>query len=107
MAEKTTIEIAVVGPDTRCLEDPNRAATIGVTIAVYSPYSGGRPAIVANAMPWGRTMTAPVSPARKSSFRESFVTILNQARKGKIISNFIKYSSHTIVIPEPQAQFNN
>ena len=31
---KTTMEIAVVGPDTRCHDDPNKAAMMGVTIAV-------------------------------------------------------------------------
>ena len=34
MAENTTIEMAVVGPETRWRDDPNSAATIGVTIAV-------------------------------------------------------------------------
>ncbi len=62
---------------------------MGVTMAEYKPYSGGRPVIVANAMPWGKTMTEPVSPAKKSAFIDSFVTNLNQTRKGNIDSNFI------------------
>jgi hypothetical protein len=51
MVENTTIEIAVVGPETRCSDEPNRAAMMGVIMAVYRPYSGGRPAMVANATP--------------------------------------------------------
>ena len=35
---KTTMEMAVVGPETRCKEDPNRAAMIGTIMAVYNPY---------------------------------------------------------------------
>jgi len=65
--EKTTIEIAVVGPDIKCHEDPNKAATIGVIMAVYKPYTGGKPAIMAKATPCGSTITAPVIPARKSA----------------------------------------
>ena len=65
----TTMEMAVVGPDIKCREDPKSAATTGVTMAVYKPYSGGRPAIMAKATPWGRTITAPVSPARRSAFK--------------------------------------
>ena len=34
---KITKEMAVVGPDTKCFEEPNSAAMIGVTIAVYKP----------------------------------------------------------------------
>jgi hypothetical protein len=48
-ALKTSAEIAVVGPDTMIIDEPKRAAITGVTIAVYSPYSGGRPAMAANA----------------------------------------------------------
>ena len=62
----TTIEMAVVGPETRCHDDPKRAAKTGVTIAVYRPYWGGRPAIIEKATPWGNTITAPVSAAKIS-----------------------------------------
>jgi hypothetical protein len=34
MELNTTMEIAVVGPDIRCREDPKSAATTGVMIAV-------------------------------------------------------------------------
>lgn len=51
IAAKTTMEIAVVGPEIRCLDDPKSAATTGVTIAVYNPYTGGIPAIMAKATP--------------------------------------------------------
>ena len=37
---------AVVGPEMRCRDDPNRAAIIGVTMAVYRPYWGGSPAVI-------------------------------------------------------------
>jgi len=88
-AEKITMEMAVVGPETRWRDDPNNAATMGVTMAVYRPYSGGNPAMVANAMPWGNTITAPVRPAKKSALMEDFVINLNQTRKGNTDSNFI------------------
>jgi hypothetical protein len=45
MVVNTTIESAAVGPDIRCHEEPNKAATIAGTMAAYRPYSGGRPAI--------------------------------------------------------------
>jgi hypothetical protein len=32
-------------------DEPNNAAIMGVTIAVYKPYSGGNPAMVAKATP--------------------------------------------------------
>ena len=47
MVANTTIEIAAVGPDTKCRDEPNRAETTTGTIAVYEPNSGGRPAMVA------------------------------------------------------------
>ena len=81
--EKTTIEIAVVGPDTRCREEPNKAAMIGVTIAVYKPYCGGKPAMVANATPCGNTTTAPVSPAIKSFCKDCLLTSGSHFIKGK------------------------
>ena len=46
-----TADIAVVGPDIIIMDEPNRAAIIAVIIAVYNPYSGGKPAIVAKATP--------------------------------------------------------
>ena len=51
------MDAAVVGPETSCRDEPNSAATIAGTIAAYSPYSGGIPAMVAKATPWGSTTT--------------------------------------------------
>ena len=45
--EKMTIDRAAVGPDTRCQDEPKSAAIITGTMAVYSPYSGGSPAMLA------------------------------------------------------------
>src|SRR5690606_39602363 len=90
MAANTTMEIAVVGPETRWYEEPNRAATMGVTIAVYSPYSGGSPAMAAKATPWGSTMTAPVRPANKSSLTDWRETNRVHARKGNRALSFIQ-----------------
>ena len=67
MAANTAMEIAVVGPETRCQLDPNSAAMIAGTMAAYKPYSGGIPAMVAKATPCGNTMSAPVSPAIRSA----------------------------------------
>jgi hypothetical protein len=64
----TSAEIAAVGPDTICQEEPNTAATIGGSSAEKKPYSGGRPAMAANATPWG-TMTLVVVRAAKASRR--------------------------------------
>ena len=61
------MEIAVVGPEIRWCEEPKSAATIAGTMAEYSPYSGGSPAIIANATPCGSTMIAPVIPASRSA----------------------------------------
>ena len=88
-AENTTMDIAVVGPETKWRDEPNNEAIMGVTIAVYKPYSGGKPAIVAKAMPCGKTITAPVRPANKSALMDSFVINLNQTRKGNIDSILI------------------
>ena len=79
----TTIEIAVVGPEIRWREEPNSAAIIGGTMAVYRPYTGGSPAIMANATPCGSTTTAPVRPAIRSALRVSRVTRGHQRRNGK------------------------
>src|SRR3989338_1789926 len=67
MAANTAMEIAVVGPDTRCQLDPNSAAMMAGSIAAYRPYSGGIPAMVAKATPCGSTISAPVKPAIKSA----------------------------------------
>src|SRR3989344_1158956 len=64
-AANTTIEIAVVGPEMRWREEPNSAAMMGGTMAVYRPYTGGSPAMSANATPCGSTMTAPGTPATR------------------------------------------
>jgi len=77
------MEIAVVGPEIRCRDDPNRAAIIGVTMAVYRPYWGGSPAMVANATPCGSTITAPVRPAMKSARSDARLMSGNQARNGR------------------------
>jgi hypothetical protein len=83
--------MAVVGPDTKCADEPNKAAKMGVTIAVYKPYSGGRPAMVAKAMPCGNTITAPVSPAIKSAFIVCRVINLNHLINGNIDVNVIYF----------------
>ncbi len=80
--ENSTIEAAVVGPDTRCQEEPNSAAMIAGIIPAYSPYSGGMPAMVANATPCGSATSAPVSPAIRSSRRLFLLTRLRQRRNG-------------------------
>src|SRR3990167_8815846 len=79
----TTIEIAVVGPEIRWREEPNSAAIIGGTMAVYRPYTGGRPAMSANATPCGSTMMAPVKPAIRSAFSVVRLTRGHQRRNGK------------------------
>jgi len=84
MALKMTMEIAVVGPEIRWNEEPNRAAITGGRIALYNPYSGGRPAMMAKATPCGSTMIAPVNPAIRSARRDLRVTRLFHCRNGKI-----------------------
>src|SRR3989344_891658 len=79
----TTIEIAVVGPEIRWREEPNSAAIIGGTMAVYRPYTGGRPEMSANAKPCGSTMMAPVKPAIRSAFSVVRLTRGHQRRNGK------------------------
>ena len=69
MVVNTTMEIAVVGPEIRWWEEPKSAATIAGTMAEYSPYSGGSPAMIANATPWGSTMIAPVMPGQQVGAR--------------------------------------
>jgi hypothetical protein len=57
-------------------------ATTAGTMAAYSPYSGGIPAIVANATPWGSTTMAPVMAARPSARSVLPLTSGHHARKG-------------------------
>ena len=76
------MDAAVVGPETSCRDEPNSAATIAGTIAAYSPYSGGIPAMVAKATPWGSTTTAPVSAASASAFRVPRSTSGHHSRNG-------------------------
>ena len=64
---KTISDTALVGPETACMDDPNRAATTVGTMAQYRPYSGGNPASVAKATPCGTTAMAPMSPASASA----------------------------------------
>ena len=85
--EKMTMEIAVVGPEIRCHEEPKSAATTGVTMAVYNPYSGGRSAIMAKATPCGSTITAPVNPAMASSRRLWRLHFGSQSRTGNSLSS--------------------
>ena len=46
-ALNTAIEMALVGPLMSCRDESNSAPTPVMTMAVYSPYCGGRPAICA------------------------------------------------------------
>ncbi len=62
-------------------------------MAVYKPYSGGNPAIVANATPCGKTITAPVKPATMSALRVVELTNLNQSKKGNMDESFITKST--------------
>jgi len=71
-------ELALVGPDITCQLEPNSAAMMQGMMAVYRPYSGGRPASVAKAMPCGNTSTAPSSPAIRSARRLAGVTWCTQ-----------------------------
>ena len=77
-------EAVVLGPATRCQEEPNSAAMIVGTIPAYRPYCGGMPAIVAKATPCGSTTMAPVRPARKSANRVSRFVFGSQTRNGNI-----------------------
>ena len=61
----TAMEIAVVGPDTRCHEEPNSAATIAGIIAAYRPYCGGTPVAMASAMDSGMATMPTVSETRE------------------------------------------
>ena len=81
-------EIAVVGPEIITIEDPQSAATTAVTIAVYRPNSGGRPAIIAKATPCGKTIAALVKPARASALSDAGVVLLAQCSAGKSVRAF-------------------
>ena len=72
-------EFALVGPETTCQLEPNSAATTHGTIAVYRPYSGGRPASVAKAKPCGSTSSAPSTPATS---RRASVCAIDAAHPG-------------------------
>src|SRR5512134_2565537 len=82
MVANSTTEIDVVGPETRCQDEPNSAATMAGTMAAYSPYSGGRQAMVAKATAWGSTTMAPVRPARASARSVALPTRGSQRRNG-------------------------
>ena len=73
---------AVVGPLIKCMDDPKRAAIMGGIMAVYRPYSAGRPATRAKETPWGRTMNAPVRPAARSARRVERLISPSHCRKG-------------------------
>ncbi|GJL81953.1 MAG: hypothetical protein DHS20C01_15870 [marine bacterium B5-7] len=93
-----TIEAAVVGPDTRCQEEPNSAAIMAGTILAYSPYSGGIPAIVAKATPCGKTMIAPVNPASASLCKDSRLTLGHHLKKGSSLRIIRRVSSESGII---------
>src|SRR6266851_9643992 len=78
----TMSETGLVGPATVCRDEPNSAATTVGTIAQYRPYSGGSPASVAKATPWGRTTTAPMRPASASAFSVERSTRGHHLRNG-------------------------
>ena len=46
-ALNVAMEVAFVGPLISCFEESNNAPMAVMTMAVYSPYSGGRPASAA------------------------------------------------------------
>jgi hypothetical protein len=83
--ENMTIDAAVMGPDTKCQEEPNSAAIMAGTMQVYRPYSGGKPAIVANATPCGKAIAAPVKPAIESALMVSGVRRRPQRKNGNIL----------------------
>jgi hypothetical protein len=91
MVANTTIEIAVVGPDTKCHDEPHKAATTAGNMAAYKPYSGGMPAIVAKATPCGTKINPPVSPAMRSARVLVRFTRGHQRKKGNhaVQSNFM------------------
>ncbi len=81
--EKRTMEAAVVGPETSSQDEPKSAATMAGTMPAYKPYSGGMPAMVAKATPWGRATMAPVMPAMRSARKLLAVTRGHHFRKGR------------------------
>src|SRR3984957_4049550 len=62
----TSSEIALVGPLTRCEDDPNTEATKVTTIDEYTPNFGSTPATNAYVMACGSDTAATVSPAIRS-----------------------------------------
>src|SRR5262245_40004517 len=71
-----------VGPATVCSDELKSAATSVGTMAQYRPYSGGRPASVANATPCGSTTIAPITPASASARSEAESTRGHHLRRG-------------------------
>ena len=91
MAANTAMEMAVVGPETRCQLEPNSAAMIAGIMAAYKPYSGGIPAMVAKATPCGNTINAPVMPAIRSARVELRSTMCHQFVNGnKRCSQYVR-----------------
>ena len=82
MVANTTMEMAVVGPDTRCQDEPHSAATMAGSMAAYKPYSGGMPAMVAKATPCGTRIRPPVKPAIRSARSVPRLTSGHQRKKG-------------------------
>ena len=94
-------ELALVGPDITCQLDPNRAAMMQGITAVYSPYSGGRPASVAKAMPCGNTSTAPSKPASASARSVAGDTReiqLPRSRSGRLRAALVLWGSAAAVM---------
>ncbi len=69
-ALKSAMEMALVGPLMSCREESKRAPTAVITMAVYSPYCGGRPAMLAYAIACGTATAATVRPATPSSRKD-------------------------------------
>ena len=95
--ENITIEAAVVGPDTRWRDEPNKAATTAGPMAAYKPYCGGMPAMVANAIPCGKTMIAPISPAIISALPVARSNSGHHARSGnRLDSRWVKSADNKL-----------
>ena len=67
----TRSESIATGPTANCLEVPRKAYTTWGARAAYNPYTGGKPAIKAYAIPCGISKTATVTPAKKSPLKYS------------------------------------
>src|SRR5689334_4332143 len=85
-AEKSAIEMALVGPLTSCRDDAKSAPTIVITIAVYSPYSGGTPTISAYAIACGTATAATEAPATTSPRRSTIEYRRNSPTAGSRLS---------------------